>query len=70
MSTFTDVLIIVVGVMIAEIIYDLIKTWRNRNIASIFCDGCKKPRKTRRSHDRKFWLCARCRKIYREENQP
>jgi len=52
----------------AEGAFELIRFYRRRAIANIKCDGCGKPRKTRKTRDKRYWMCRTCLPIYNEEN--
>lgn len=52
----------------AMVVWDLYERKRKQRLTNIKCDGCTKPRRTRRTPDKKYYLCRECMKIYKIEN--
>ena len=51
----------------AAIVFYFGQKWLKKS-PNIGCENCGKPRVTKKSWDKKFWLCRSCMKIYRLEN--
>jgi len=64
-------LLYIVEIFVACILVELLFRWydkRSDKRLDIGCDYCEKAAKTRRTPDKRYWLCKECMSIYKEEN--
>ena len=53
--------------IVAMILDRLIQAYRSKAREAVLCEICHRPRKTRRTFDRKLWVCRRCNTLYIQE---
>lgn len=66
---FTWFILILMADIVAMVSFEYYKRKRNKRLDNTKCDDCQKVRRTKRSPDKRHWLCATCMKIYKEENK-
>lgn len=68
----TEIIVWLVLILVADVaamvLYDWYKKKKNKRLDNTKCDDCGKVRRTKKTPDRRHWLCRECMKIYKLEN--
>ena len=63
-------LVILAADVVTVSLEHIIRNWWKKAMENAKCDVCGQVRKTKRTFDKKYWACTKCRKIYKYENRP